>query len=53
MRFLVLLLALWFSPVSFANEHTEEEPSVAAVDRGTCPGGICRPRPRPRPRPSR
>jgi hypothetical protein len=52
MRWIVLLAVLWLCPVSFANEHTEDEaPAVAAVERGKCPGGIC---PRPsRPRPKR
>lgn len=52
MRWLVLLMALWFAPVSFANDDTEELPSVSAAER--CPGGVCPTRPkRPRPRPTR
>ena len=52
MRWIVLLVALWCCPVSFANDDTEE-PAVSAVERGGCPGGTCPKRPRPRPRPSR
>lgn len=53
MRFLLMLLALWFSPISFSNENTEDDgPSVSVVERG-CPGGTCPKRPRPRPRPTR
>lgn len=53
MRWFVLLMALWFSPVSFGNENTEDqEPSVSTAER--CPGGVCPTRPkRPRPRPTR
>ena len=51
MRFFVLLLALWFAPVSFQDD-SDEPASVSAAERGGCPGGIC-PRPRPRPRPTR
>lgn len=50
-RWLVLIAALWFAPVSFANESTEDEgPSVSVVERGGCPGGVCRPHKRPRPK---
>ena len=52
MRVLMLLLCLWCCPVSFANEDTEELPAVAAMERGGCPGGVCKPK-RPRPRPTR
>lgn len=49
-RWLVVLMALWFSPVSFQNEDTEDQgPSVSVVERGGCPGGVCRPK-RPRPK---
>ena len=53
MRWFVLLMALWFCPVSLSNDNTEEDrPSVSAAER--CPGGVCPTRPkRPRPRPTR
>lgn len=51
MRWIVLLLALWCCPVSFANDDTEEldGPAVSVVERG-CAGGKCPPK---RPRPTR
>lgn len=51
MRWLVLALALWFAPFSFANEDTEEEVAMRRPRPcPTCPGGKCPPK---RPRPSR
>jgi hypothetical protein len=47
MRLLVLLMALWFAPVSFANEDTEE--GWQARPCPSCPGGKCPKKPRPRP----
>ena len=54
MRLFVLLMALWFAPVSFANDSTEEEPGWCNRPRvvSGCPGGKCKVS-RPRPRPSR
>ena len=49
MRWFVVLMALWFAPVSFAAEAEDQEPSVSVVERGGCPGGVCRPAKRPRP----
>lgn len=49
MRWILMLFALWFSPVSFQDEH-DDGPSVSAVERGGCPGGTCPKRPRPRPK---
>ena len=49
MRWLIVLMALWFAPVSFANDDTEELPAVAAMERGGCPGGKCPPK-RPKPK---
>ena len=54
MRWIVLLMALWFAPVSFGNDNTEEEPGWCARPRvvAGCPNGKCKVS-RPRPRPSR
>lgn len=51
MRWIVLLMALWFAPVSFGNDDTEEpgwrsRPKVVIG----CPNGKCKVA---RPRPSR
>ena len=50
MRWIVLLLALWFAPVSFGNDNTEEPGTAVQVTErgGKCPGGKCPPK-RPRP----
>jgi hypothetical protein len=52
MRWFLMLMALWFAPVSFSSDDTEAEegPTVSVVERGTCPGGTCPKRPRPRPK---
>lgn len=54
MRLLVMLMALWFAPVSFANDDTEELPGWSARPRAcaSCQGGKCKVS-RPRPRPNR
>lgn len=45
MRWIVLLLALWFAPVSFGNEDTEESDRAVQMERGgKCPGGKCPPK---------
>lgn len=50
MRWIAVLLALWFAPVSFQNDDTEETASISFAERGGCPGGTCPTRPRPRPK---
>jgi hypothetical protein len=50
MRWIALLVALCCAPVSFGDHNTEEETSVSSVERGGCPGGVCRPGKRPRPK---
>ena len=52
MRWFVLMMALWFAPVSFGNDSTEEDlPGWSARPRACakCQGGKCKVyRPRPR-----
>lgn len=49
MRWIAMLLALWFCPISFANENTEGDTVVSSPTGGKCPGGKCPPK-RPRPK---
>ena len=49
MRWIVLLMVLWFAPVSFGEDDTEEA-GWSARPCPTCPGGKCPPK---RPRPTR